>query len=76
MLTHIGETMGYQLYQSQDGIIEAYKSGGEMPKDNKPLFESSNRIVSNVKTITEFIEFIRKYEQFINEAKGAYNRNK
>lgn len=56
-MIYIGEYIGYQVWQNDDGNMEAFKSTGvTLHAKNIKIANSSNRIVSNTSDLLFFID--------------------
>lgn len=55
-MIYIGDFKGYQVYQNDEGFLEAYKSSGVVSQTSKgKLANNHNRIVSNTDDLSVFI---------------------
>lgn len=71
-MTYLGEYKNYQLYRNSEGFIEGFRSIGLINTDAVCReAKDLKRVVSNVKTVREFLEFIRKKEASCCEIRSA-----
>lgn len=55
-MTYLGDFKGYQVYQNDEGNLEAYKASGIVLKAKINVYKNSSRIVSNTSDLDLFIK--------------------